>query len=452
MPTFKEIINTAKMAKEYVQKSSILNPLARGALKNIPVAGELLLEMWDQSAGSDEDKKEQILETLKTIENMNESTFENFKEKLNDNHDEILKNRDKLNQILFDTSQILDELKRAKEERMEITKKVTNVGVGVTTIDKNIQLNQQMIVQLVEQNRKIIEYFGIQNDVPWTVQDPIPNQQYEEIRKRDEQIAKLQAELKKQNKALELNSDYILKDANVSYHAKNFEEAKKRYGQILEKDSDNAVALKNNIKANANLVHQQDLHLFMDILMKAYERSNHEDFLYDLAVGYVKMGMKFEFLVQRAIEEAPPDRAKELQQNSSLAMLNLLNGKYTSEHDEINNESVVLFALQMLEQKGDYFQLLFHSAAKRILDLPKNHKLRDMELVRKSIWKFYETAKKKNASEAQLIAIDTILKEQLESKQRSLELIKEGEKIIKQISNNDIAKSFIETSRNYGQR
>ena len=103
MPTWREILSFAKEAKERIQNSSMLNPLARGAIKSIPVVGDILLEIWDNSTDSTKNKSKQILETLTIIEKMNENTFQTFSQTMNDNKDEILKNLDKLNQILFET-------------------------------------------------------------------------------------------------------------------------------------------------------------------------------------------------------------------------------------------------------------------------------------------------------------------------------------------------------------
>ena len=67
----------------------------------IPVVGEILLEMWDQSSGSNEDKSAQIVETLTLIEQGNEETFKILKEKFVENKEEIIKNRELINEILF---------------------------------------------------------------------------------------------------------------------------------------------------------------------------------------------------------------------------------------------------------------------------------------------------------------------------------------------------------------
>jgi len=107
---WREVLENAKRAKKFVQDSSILNPLAKGAIKSIPIVGDVLLDMWEQSAAPDNEKISQILETLKMIENGNEETFNTLCVEFRKNHDEIIKNRDLLNQILYGHYKVLEKL------------------------------------------------------------------------------------------------------------------------------------------------------------------------------------------------------------------------------------------------------------------------------------------------------------------------------------------------------
>jgi len=62
----------------YVQENPVLDAVATSALESIPVAGNILLKMYENSRDTPEDKTEQILQLLKEMEQMNDEKLEKF--------------------------------------------------------------------------------------------------------------------------------------------------------------------------------------------------------------------------------------------------------------------------------------------------------------------------------------------------------------------------------------
>ena len=122
MVTFGEIVSYAKKAKKYVQESAVLKPIARIAIKSIPVAGDILLEMWDKSGGSD-DVKDQTLATMDLIIKMNEENFKEFTTELKGNKDEIIKNQGLLTEILLRHDELLEKIEKISGQVSEGFKK-----------------------------------------------------------------------------------------------------------------------------------------------------------------------------------------------------------------------------------------------------------------------------------------------------------------------------------------
>ena len=112
MYSWNEVLDTTKNAKKLVQNSSILNPITRGAIKTIPIVGEILLEMWDQSSSTEDQKISQIIDTLKIIEKGNHRAFRDLCKEFTKNRNEIIDNHDILNQVLFKQYQVLTKINK----------------------------------------------------------------------------------------------------------------------------------------------------------------------------------------------------------------------------------------------------------------------------------------------------------------------------------------------------
>ena len=236
MPTWRETLAFAKEAKELVQKSSILNPLARGAIKSIPIVGEILLDIWDISDGSSKNKSKQILQTLNTIERMNENTFLTFSQKMNDNKDEILKNQDKLNQILFETTLILDRINK-------LDKNVVVVDKKVSLVSEYVLQNQTKLDDVLKTQNLILNSLHIGKKIS---QEEITTKEHEEkIEILHREKERLSLELEKINKKPSIDITLTLREANFYYYAKKMDQAIKLYDIILKENPNDVDALNN---------------------------------------------------------------------------------------------------------------------------------------------------------------------------------------------------------------
>jgi len=225
--TFKEIIGHAKKVKKRVQESSILDPLARLAIKSIPVAGDILLEMWDKSAGSDS-VKDQTLATMDLIIKMNEENFKEFTTELKGNKDEIIKNQGLLNEILFKYDELLGEVKQIS-----------------TKVDKGFKNTEEKLDELHKNQMLIFEKLGIENTVASEKKIEISNEVLTQLEEKDREISRLSTELEQQNNKPEFDLDYNLKKANTYYYAKNYVKANELYDLILKEYPDDVNALYN---------------------------------------------------------------------------------------------------------------------------------------------------------------------------------------------------------------
>ena len=115
-------------AIEVVQKDPILDAFATSALDNIPVIGNLLVKIYDNSKDSPENKTEQILILLQKMENMHDDELENFCRQLEQNKAIILENQSYLKEISADTSLIINKLDEAKKERKIIVSNIQKIG------------------------------------------------------------------------------------------------------------------------------------------------------------------------------------------------------------------------------------------------------------------------------------------------------------------------------------
>src|SRR3989344_3794300 len=117
-----------------IKNNPILDALAQSALEEIPVIGGLLVKLYENAAGDEEDKTEQILQILNNLSKLNEESLEKIIEGLNKNRDEIIKNRCYLAQLLVDTDQIITRLEKQELNSHEIKIGQTEIHIDLTKL------------------------------------------------------------------------------------------------------------------------------------------------------------------------------------------------------------------------------------------------------------------------------------------------------------------------------
>lgn len=123
----------------YVQENPVLDAVATSALESIPVAGNILLKMYENSRDTPEDKTEQILQLLKEMEQMNDEKLEKFCSGLEENKELILENQDYLKKISQDTSIIIDKIDSMQKDVVEVKEDV-----------KVVKQDQKKILELLK--------------------------------------------------------------------------------------------------------------------------------------------------------------------------------------------------------------------------------------------------------------------------------------------------------------
>ncbi len=126
-----------------VQKHPVLDAFAQSALESIPVVGGLLVKIYENSKDSPSDKTEQILKILKNYEHMNEKDLELEFRKLDENKDEIIKNRDYLKHLVSNTSEILEIVTETNDKTSAIYQKVDGISDQILELYKMIKEPQE---------------------------------------------------------------------------------------------------------------------------------------------------------------------------------------------------------------------------------------------------------------------------------------------------------------------
>lgn len=182
-----------------VQGNPILDTFARGAIEAIPGAGSILIKFYDKYAESNaEDTTVDITNTLNTMNQMNEKMFGEFCQRLENNSEQILQNRNYLKQLVVDTSKILNKLDSAN-------KKLDVVEDKLDTIEQKLAL-------LYLEGQKQLTASKITDSI------------LQKIEVRDQQITLLRKQLAEQGKS-SFNVDYYFKQSQAYYYAKKYEKS-----------------------------------------------------------------------------------------------------------------------------------------------------------------------------------------------------------------------------------
>jgi len=157
--------DSAKTAMQNVISSLQQNPYAdiavRSLLPEIPVVGNLLLNVYDQSAGTTSEKNQKILTALENYDKLDEQRLKQEFQKLDDNKEEILKNREYLEKLVADTNQILGitsdtniRVKNLEAKLDQISSQLSAIQLGKTTPQVSDELKNQ-ITEITQLNSEL---------------------------------------------------------------------------------------------------------------------------------------------------------------------------------------------------------------------------------------------------------------------------------------------------------
>ena len=119
--------NKANDVLNRIRSNPVADAGVRSLLEEIPIVGTFLLNLYDNSSDSDQEKIEQIKKILSNFEKMNEKSIRELSEKIDENRDRILENSKSLNILKDDTTRIVysleklatDENKRFEDVKIE---------------------------------------------------------------------------------------------------------------------------------------------------------------------------------------------------------------------------------------------------------------------------------------------------------------------------------------------
>ena len=154
-----------------IQNDSILDTLAQSSLKSIPIVGDLLSDIYNNSKDTPEDKTQQIVQLLETMNNMKEEKLEEFCVELQNNRNSILKNHNFLHEISQDVSLILNKLDNATKERKEIKDSIVTMSGEVSKlydIVQRLQIREIPKPQIIKNpNTFVSDSFSISYPKTW---------------------------------------------------------------------------------------------------------------------------------------------------------------------------------------------------------------------------------------------------------------------------------------------
>src|SRR5712691_4266229 len=91
MSSWSAIRSNIKNAMEYIKKQPVLDAAARSLLEEVPVVGGFLVKIYENTAGSDEDKSRKILQLLGHLEVHSKKEFDRISKVIVNNYDLIIK-------------------------------------------------------------------------------------------------------------------------------------------------------------------------------------------------------------------------------------------------------------------------------------------------------------------------------------------------------------------------
>ena len=211
-----EIHGSLTSAVKQIQANPTADLIVKSVLPEIPIAGPLLANLYENASGTTSEKNEQIIKILQEYQGMNEEQLKKSFAQLEENKELIIKNQYSLNQVLIDTKVLMkgqeNILNELKEQRELLNSILAANGIG----DKIDRSKIGMISQ--------------------DVQKQLDNKE-KEINQLKTQIEELTGE------KIVANTNELEKLANSKLYAGNYEGAKETYLKILDTDENNFNAL-----------------------------------------------------------------------------------------------------------------------------------------------------------------------------------------------------------------
>jgi len=122
-----------------IKKNPYLDIVAKSALENIPIIGNILVKVYENAPGGEENKIEQIVQLLQNLEKLNTESLELISREIKNNENLLINVHDSLTQLTDETSLIHERLEKQNENFIEIKIGQTEIHLDVLKLRKEQQ-------------------------------------------------------------------------------------------------------------------------------------------------------------------------------------------------------------------------------------------------------------------------------------------------------------------------
>ena len=144
-----------KAALDYVRGNKILDAAAKSLLQEIPIVGGFLVTLYDNSAEDDSSKIEKVIQVLDNLQKFNEQQFEELKNAIESNKENLLQNSESLSLLSETTTKIVNKLDEIHGLMSHL--KVQH-STGLQQIRQDIQTSENNLKEFMKLNLSTIQY------------------------------------------------------------------------------------------------------------------------------------------------------------------------------------------------------------------------------------------------------------------------------------------------------
>lgn len=144
-----------KAALDYVRGNKILDAAAKSLLQEIPIVGGFLVTLYDNSAEDDSSKIEKVIQVLDNLQKFNEQQFEELKNAIESNKENLLQNSESLSLLSETTTKIVNKLDEIHGLMSHLK---VQQSTGLQQIRQDIQTSENNLKEFMKLNLSTIQY------------------------------------------------------------------------------------------------------------------------------------------------------------------------------------------------------------------------------------------------------------------------------------------------------
>jgi len=144
-----------KAALDYVRGNKILDAAAKSLLQEIPIVGDFLVTLYDNSAEDDGAKIEKVIQVLDNLQKFNEQQFEELKNAINSNKENLLQNSESLSLLSETTTKVVNKLDEIHGLMSQLK---DQQRTGLQQIRQDIQTSENNLKEFMKLNLSTTQY------------------------------------------------------------------------------------------------------------------------------------------------------------------------------------------------------------------------------------------------------------------------------------------------------